>query len=238
MCRLAAEAYRFCNKAEAVAIHKAGRLRAVRLRVYHHGTGKSVKEAFLQKFQLSAQLLQFSRPAELLAVLQIDKLLSRNGKERHISAQCVRNAAVLQRIRNAEQFGNLNAMSAGMCRPGTGIGIGAVGSQNRVQLPDHANPLLPVTRGKQLRSHARQCHAPDIVQSQRPHPFFHKRRGFFLTESQLRRSPNRIGIAVNTIRNCVKIRVCALFFRPIIRVAHDCITPAPESSASAYSSGR
>ena len=73
--------------------------------MYHHGTGDSVKEALLQKLQLAAQLPQLSLPPKSLPVLQIDKLLSRNGKERHISAQCVRNAAVLQRIRNAEQFG-------------------------------------------------------------------------------------------------------------------------------------
>ena len=70
---------------------------------------------------------------------------------------------IVRAHRNAEQFGDLNAMSAGMCRTGPGIGIGAVGSQNCVQLPDHANPLLPVTRGKQLCSHAGQRHAPDIV---------------------------------------------------------------------------
>ena len=108
-------------------------------------------------------------------------------------------------------------MPAGVSGACDTIGIGAIGGQDRVQLPDHANSLLPPARGEQLRRHPGQRHAPDIVQPQRPHPFFHKRRCFLLPKAQLRCPPDRIGVAVKALRDSVEVFVCAVLFRLIIR---------------------
>ena len=150
-----------------------------------------VHQAAVNELLFAAEHFDLPLAAQPAAVAHLDELLGGHGHQRHVAAQFVHDAAVVQRVGHAGQRGDHAVMPAHVRGARLGIGEGAVGHAECVQLAHHRDLQL-LFLAADLRDHARDAL---FVGRRVPQGF----ENFFDLLRRLELLPARLGLGENAV---------------------------------------
>ena len=126
----------FDRAAVAAAIAVEG---VARRGVDHETDVHPVQNAAVHELLLAAKITDDTLLLELLAEVNFNKLLGRDGDEADGAAQALQSAGGLQTSGYAQQGGALAVVAAGVDSAGLGITLGVRGDDERVHLAEHGD---------------------------------------------------------------------------------------------------
>src|SRR5262249_50805849 len=107
--------------------------------VRHHGEIDVIEGTQANKLWLATEKLEFPLPAQLIAIGDLNVLLSRHGQQRHPPCQLGQHAGLLEPYPHRQHHGNLTVMSAGMRGSSSGVSMRMLQHFERVEFAHHRN---------------------------------------------------------------------------------------------------